>query len=93
MSPTTISTMSSSETSPSVPPYSSMTSAICVRVACMRAIRSEASIEGGTNSTLADQAELADRPGEVDLGEVERRRAPVAACASRFGLLAAGARG
>ena len=52
ISPTMISTISSNETRPSVPPYSSMTRAIWVRAACMRAIRSEASMEGGTNSTL-----------------------------------------
>ena len=51
MSPTIISTMSSIETRPSVPPYSSMTSAICVRVACIRTRRSSAGIERGTNST------------------------------------------
>ena len=66
-----------------------MTSAIWVRVACIRAIRSEASIDGGTNSTGPDQAELADRLGEIDLGEIERRRRP-AACVLGPALLDAG---
>ena len=52
MSPTTISTMSSCEARPSVPPYSSITSAICVRLTCIRRRRSEASIDGGTNRIL-----------------------------------------
>ena len=51
MSPTTISTRSSIETRPSVPPYSSITSAMWVRVACIRTRRSTAGIEGGTKST------------------------------------------
>ena len=51
MSPTIISTISSMETRPSVPPYSSMTSAIWVRVACIRTSRSSAGIERGTKST------------------------------------------
>ena len=51
MSPTTISTRSSIETRPSVPPYSSMTRAMWVRVACIRTRRSMAGIERGTNRT------------------------------------------
>ena len=39
---------SSIETSPSVPPYSSMTSAIWVRVACMRRNSATARIDAGT---------------------------------------------
>ena len=51
MSPTICSTMSSIDTMPSVPPYSSITSARWMRVACILASRSIAGIEGGTNST------------------------------------------
>ncbi len=51
ISPTIISTMSSIEARPSVPPYSSMTSAICVRVVCILTSRSSAGIDGGTKRT------------------------------------------
>ena len=47
MSPTIASTTSSIETNPSVPPYSSMTRAICVREVCIFSRRSSAGIEGG----------------------------------------------
>ena len=50
MSPTICSTMSSIETRPSVPPYSSTTSARWMRVACIFSSRSSAGIDGGTNS-------------------------------------------
>ena len=66
-----ISTMSSIETSPSVPPYSSITRAICVRVACILASRSIAGIEGGTNSMLRRILAADERPRQVDLAELE----------------------
>src|SRR5829696_5669988 len=42
--------MSSIETRPSVPPYSSTTRARWIRVACIFSSRSSAGIDGGTNS-------------------------------------------
>ena len=51
MSPTIDSTTSSIETRPSVPPYSSMTSAIWVRDACILSRRSSAGIDGGAYRT------------------------------------------
>src|ERR1700675_1523617 len=52
ISPTICSTMSSIETSPSVPPYSSTTSARWIREACICANRSIARIDGGTYNSL-----------------------------------------
>ena len=44
--PTIISTASSSETRPSVPPYSSMTNASCMRLACMLASNTATGMDG-----------------------------------------------
>src|SRR6266850_72539 len=52
ISPTICSTMSSIDTRPSVPPYSSTTSAKWMREACICAKRSIARIDGGTKSSL-----------------------------------------
>ncbi len=49
--PTIISTMSSIDARPSVPPYSSMTSAMWVRVACIFTRRSRAGMDAGTKRT------------------------------------------
>ena len=68
-----------------------MTSAIWVRVACMRAIRSEASIDGGTNSTGRIRLSSPMVLGEVDIGKVEQAAA-AGACLLDLALLDAGDR-
>ena len=51
ISPTITSNKSSNETSPFVPPCSSITTAICVRLFCISLNKSKARIEGGINKT------------------------------------------
>ena len=74
MSPTICSTTSSIDTMPSVPPYSSITSARWMRVACILASRSIAGIEGGTNRISRMIFAADERHREIDRLEVEAGR-------------------
>ena len=78
ISPTICSTMSSIETSPSVP-YSSTTSARWMREACICASRSIARIDGGTNSSL--RMMLASASGNARSTARRSRPAGTASCA------------
>ena len=78
------------ETRPSVPPYSSITSAMWVRVVCMRASRSMTGIEGGAKITgrrILASLRVMDRSMLPSDGTVtsltRRRRVPDSARATR----------
>ena len=58
-----------------MPPYSSITSAMWMRVACIRTSRSSAGIEGGTKSTGRRILAVDERHRQVDLAEARRRLA------------------
>ena len=75
------STRSSIETRPSVPPYSSMTRAMCVRVACIRSRRSSAGIEWRHEQDRAQDVEprRRSRAGRPCRDRSAARRRPSAA--------------